>query len=341
MLSSLENILIQVDSINIHKLHVVTPIKKQVELYSNISNQSPKSLPVIHLGKIKSKLFLLSDFDVFYGIKESKLTEVMCNVAIFDNDVDFIIEHVKLNKNPTGFNEYSLFDVVNYLSKNNITNDEIFGLLQLQPLLQKLLNLPLIDDVVIQLSQLNDYLSDKLTTFTIPYYIPEIISKIDVKYQLHAISQIIDLIKSSTLSDTKFSWIQIPEIQILLHGIEKSNSLVIQPDNHKSSVSQKKLADDLVKCSKNILVIPGNDSHPTYMINTKTHSVSTVYEKEGMRLVNETVSKKVFVIPEKIINFIGVNDSDDSVKTKRFADTQKQIDFLKNHPNIKCVIIYK
>lgn len=71
---------ILIKDVIIHEINVISPIKKQITLYTNIANQTPKSLPIVRLGRINDKLYLLADFDVFYGVKESKLTQIECEV---------------------------------------------------------------------------------------------------------------------------------------------------------------------------------------------------------------------------------------------------------------------
>jgi len=103
---------ISVNNIHIHDINVISPIKKQVIQYTNIANHTPESLPIIRLGRIHDKLYALADFDVIHGVRASKLTDVASEIIDFKSDVEFVIYHVKLNKNPTGFNQFSLFKVL-------------------------------------------------------------------------------------------------------------------------------------------------------------------------------------------------------------------------------------
>jgi len=164
---------IPINDIVFHKISVISPIKKQVIQYTYIANHTPESLPVIRLGRVYDKLYALTDFDVICGVRNSRLTEISSHITDFKNETEFIIQHVKINKNPTGFNQFSLFQVIDYLKSHQIPKEKAMELLQINHIHHKLLDLPLYSDVIVQLSEFHEFLSEKLTTVNIPYYIPE------------------------------------------------------------------------------------------------------------------------------------------------------------------------
>jgi len=335
------SIIVPVDSIHIHEINVVTPIKKHVIQYTNIANHTPESLPVIRLGRIHDKLYALADFDVIYGVKNSRLTEIACNVIDFKNDIEFIIAHVKLNKNPTGFNQFSLFRVIDYLNSCNIPKEKALELLQINQIHHKLLDLPLHPNVITQLSEFHEFLSEKLTTVTIPYYIPEIISRFEKSNQSEIVLDAIELIKTHNMSDSRFSWSAIEEFQIFLGKPFENKSEVIIPDNVVPSEKQRKIAENIVNTSKNVICIPGNQNHPTYLINKKTNTVSTVNDKDTITTINETPSQKIYALSPNIVKYLKLEEADKPIKIKKFSSSSDLIEYLKKDSDLQGVVLFK
>lgn len=332
---------ILISEIHIHEINVVSPIKKQITLYTNIANFTPKALPVVRLGRIDDKLYLLSDFDVFYGIKESKLISIICEIIDFKNDVDFIIEHVKLNKNPIGFNQFSLFKVIDYLSSHQIPKEKVLEILQINDTIHhRLLNLELDSDVIDQLEELHIYLSEKLTTVTIPYYIPNLISKFEKSKQLENVLEVIKVIKIN-ITDSRFSFPAIEAFQILLGEPEKNNSIIITPENVKPSIQQKKIVDDIISTSKNITCILGDKDNPTYLYNKKTNSLSTVNAKDDIISLNETPSQKIYALSPNIVKYLELEEIDKPIKIKKFSSSSDLITYLQKDSGFQGVVLFK
>lgn len=335
------SILVPVDSIHIHKINVVTPIKKQVIQYTNIANQTPESLPVIRLGKIHDKLYALADFDVICGVKQSRLTEIACSVINFKNDAEFIIPHVKINKNPTGFNQFSLFRVIDYLNSCNIPKEQALEMLQINQIHHKLLDLPLHPNVINKLSEFHEFLSEKLTTVNIPHYIPDIISRFEKSKQIKITEDAIELIKTHNISDSRFSWSAIEEFQIFLGKPTENKSEIIIPDGVIPSKQQMEITKNIVNTSKNVICIPGNDIHPTYLINKKTNTVSTVNEKDTITAINETASQKIYALPPNIVKYLKLEEADHPIKIKKFSNSSDLITYLKKDFDLQGVVLFK
>jgi len=334
--------LVPVDSIHIHEINVVTPIKKQIIQYTNIANQTPESLPVIRLGRISDKLYLLADFGVFYGIKESKLTSITCSIVDFKNETEFIIQHVKLNKNPTGFNQFSLFKVIDYLNSRDIPKEQALEMLQIhQTIHHKLLNLELHPNVIIKLSELHELLSEKLTNFSIPYYIPEIISRFEKSKQSEITLNVIQLIKSFKTADSKFSFPAVEAFQILLGKPDENNSTIIIPDNVEPSIQQKKIVEDIINTSKNVTCILGDKNNPTYLFNKKTNSLSTVNAKDTIISLDETPSQKIYALSPNIVKYLELEEIDHPIKIKKFSNSSDLITYLKKDSDLQGVVFFK
>jgi len=333
--------LVPIDSIHIHEINVVTPIKKQVIQYTNIANNTPESLPVIRLGKIHDKLYALADSDVIHGIKQSRLTEIVCNVIDFKNETEFIIQHVKLNKNPTGFNQFSLFKVIDYLNSHNIPKEQALELLQINQIHHKLLDLPLHPSVITQLSEFHEFLSEKLTTVAIPYYIPEIISRFEKSKQTEITEDAIELIKTHNMSDSRFSWSAIEEFHIFLGKPAENKSEIIIPDGVVPSAKQMEVAKNIVNTSKNVICIPGDETHPSYLLNKKTNSLSTINDKESIISIDETTSQKIYALPPNIVKYLKLEEADKPIKIKKFSNSSDLITYLKKDSDLQGVVLFK
>jgi len=333
---------IPIDFIHIHEINVITPIKKQIIQYTNIANSTPKSLPIVRLGRIHDKLYVLSDFGVFYGIKNSRLTEIACNVIDFKNDIEFIIQHVKLNKNPTGFNQFSLFKVINYLNSQNIPEEKTLELLQINHTIHhKLLELSLHPDTIQQLSELHEFLSEKLTTVTIPYYIPEIISRFEQSNQTEITKEIIELVKVFATTDYRFSFPAVEALRILLIKPVKNNSTVITPEHVQPTEQQKKIVENIISTSNNVTCILGDKDNPTYLFNKKTNTLSTVNEKDTVISLEETPSQKIYALSPNIVKYLELEESEKPLKIKKFSKSSDLISYLKKDSDLQGVVLFK
>jgi len=334
--------LIPVDSICIHKINVISPIKKQVTQYTDIANHTPESLPTIRLGRIHNKLYALADFDVIYGVKNSKLTKITCNITDFKSDVEFIIQHVKINKNPTGFNQFSLFQVIDYLKSQNIPKEQALELLQINQINHhKLLSLDLHPNTIQQLSDFHDYLSEKLTNYTIPYYLSEIISKFEKPRQTEITKDAIELIKTHNMSESRFSWPAIEEFQIFLGKPVENKSALVIPDNVNPSAKQMDIAKNIINTSKNVICIPGDETHPSYLINKKTNTVSTINDKDTITTINETPSQKIYALPPNIVKYLKLEEAEKPLKIKKFSNSSDLISYLQKDSDLQGVVLFK
>ncbi len=331
-----------VDSIHIHKINVISPIKKQITQYTNIANTTPESLPIIQLGRIHDKLYVLADFGVFYGIKKSRLTSITCNITDFKNDVEFIIQHVKLNKDPTGFNQFLLFKVINYLKSQNIQEEKTLELLQINHTIHhKLLELPLHIDTIQLLSELHEFLSEKLTIVNIPYYIPEIISKSEQSKQTKITKEIIELVKAFTTTDSRFSFPAIEALRVLLIKPVENKSTVITPEHVQPTEQQKKIVENIISTSNNVTCILGDKDNPTYLFNKKTNTLSTVNVKDTIISLDETPSQKIYALPPNIVKYLKLEEIDKPLKIKKFSKSSDLISYLKKDSGLQGVVLFK
>lgn len=340
------NTVIPIENIHVHRVNVVTPIKKQIDSYKEIARLSPKTLPPINLGRVDGRLYVLSNFDLYYAIRDSRLAEIQAQVTDFKDITEFVIEHVKLNKNPTGFNPLLLFGVMDYLKDQGISQQKALGLLHVYKTLdQKLLELPLQHNAIRKLCKLYSFLSEKLSNLTIPFYISQAISNCEDNKQGEAVSKIEALIRTGKVSDTKFTWPSVEEIETILknpsyHKTVK-DSKIVNLKEVKPSIKEKKISKELLTKSKNVIIIPGNNKHPSIMVNKKTGTVQTIVEKNTVIKLIDKESKPVYNLPQKAVDHLDLEKDTTNLKMKCFTKSSDMVSFLKKHPKLQAVLYYR
>ena len=198
-------------------------------------------------------------------------------------------------------------------------------------------SLDLHSSVIIELTLFSEFLSKKLTTFSIPHHIPLVISKFEKDTQLEITQKIIKLIKSQDITDNKFSWPSIKELRVLCGTPKKTKSYVTTVKGVTPTSKQIKVCDYLVKHTKNIICIAGNDTHPTYLINKKTNSVSIVSDKKSIISLEDVTTEKIYIIPFKLTKFLEL-DNLSRLKITKFQDHKSLLLQTKNI-NTKGILI--
>ena len=195
--------------------------------------------------------------------------------------------------------------------------------------------------VITEISDLDDFLSKKLTNFKIPDYFPEFISGFPKSVQFDITTKLIIHIKGQKLTDLDFVWPSVAEFEVLVGKPENANSVLVELENIKSSQQQKKLADYIVKTSKNIICIPGNEIHPTYLINKKTNSVSIVNEKDSIISTEETKSHKVYILSPNITQFLELEKSEKPIRPKQFLNKSSLLSHFEKNSQTKGIVFFK
>lgn len=182
-------------------------------------------------------------------------------------------------------------------------------------------SLELHSSVIIELTLFSEFLSKKLTTFSIPYHIPLMISKFEKDTQLELVQKIIRLIKSQDITDNKFSWPSNKELKVICGQPKKTKSYITTVKGVKPTPNQIKLCDYLVKHTKNIICIPGNKTHPTYLIDKKTNSVSIVSDNKSIISLEDVSTENIYTIPFKLTKFLELDSSSSpKLKITKFQD---------------------
>jgi len=142
-------------------------------------------------------------------------------------------------------------------------------------------------------------------------------------------------------ADSRFSFPAVEAFQILLGKPKESNSTIFIPENVKPSEKQMDIAKNIINTSKNVICIPGNNIHPTYLINTKTNTVSTVNEQDTITTINETPSQKIYALPPNIVKYLKLEEADNPLKIKKFSNSSDLITYLKKDSGLQGVVLFK
>ena len=313
-------------------------------MFCEIANISQKELPLPIVGCIGGKFYLLSGFDVFYGVQKSRLDNIECMVNDYTNDVEFLIEHVRLNKNPISFNPLKLFPLIKYLKTKSISSEQIPGLLQIHKTIHEdITNLTLSNDAISELSDIFIYLSQNITNPTIPFYAIKLVANCDESKQKDAAIILKKYLDTTRLSDSKFNWPSHQEIKLLLDDPEffqkQHKSVIVSPKGDVPSKSSLKDSENMVTQVKDTIIIPATDLHPQIFVDKKTESVKFVDEKNSIIKLEEHDKQPVFALSRKVTDNLDFEDLT-SVKVLAFKSTDKVHRFLDSHPDIKGVLMY-
>lgn len=333
-----------VSSIQIHRFTIVEKIEKQSDMFCNIANISQKELPLPVVGCINEKFYLLSGFNIFYGVQKSRLDNIECTVNDFDNDVEFLIEHVRLNKNPIAFNPLKLFPLIDYLKTKSISSDQIPELLQIHKTPHEdIINLILSSDAISELSNIFIYLSQNVTNPTMPFFAMKLVANCDESKQKDAAILLKELINTTRVNDSKFNWPSHEEIKLRLNNTdffqEQHKSVIVSPKGDVPSKSSLKDSENMITLVKDSIIIPATDLHPQIFVDKKTESVKFVDEKNSIIKLEEHDKQPVYALSRKVTDNLDFENIT-SVKVLTFKSTDKVHRFLDSHPNIKGVLMY-
>lgn len=314
-----------VSSIQIHKFSVVEKNQKQTNMFCNIANISQKELPLPVVGCVNEKFYLLNGFDVFYGVQKSHVDNIECIVNDFDTDAEFLIEHVRLNKNPISFNPLKLFPLIKYLKTKSINHEQITRLLQIHKTnYEEMINLTLSTDAITELSDIFIYLSQNITNPTIPFFAIKQVANCDESKQKDAAILLKELINTTRVNDFKFNWPSHEEIKLRLDNPgffqEQHKSIIASPKGDEPSKSDLKKAENTATRVKDSIIIPATNLHPQMIVDKKTDSVKFLNEKNSIIKLEEHDKQPVYALSPKVtsnLNFENVS----SVKVLPFKST--------------------
>ncbi len=183
---------------------------------------------------VPKSYYLLADGDMYRGYSRSGgVKEVECIVVQCADESDFLARHTVANQRPTGYDPMRLGRVVRHLQAlshggaaqdgRTISQSEADGARRAvedvmracrDTVDQKFINLKLDEDASQELSELCEWLGNRLSRFVLPYYIPHAISKVPSGLQGEFAEHVSQLVRHGAVSDVKFSWPAPEEIEV-------------------------------------------------------------------------------------------------------------------------------
>ena len=183
---------------------------------------------------VPKSYYLLADGDMYRGFSRSGgVKEVECIVVQCADESDFLARHTVANQRPTGYDPMRLGHVVRHLQAlsrggaaqdgRTISQSEADGARRAvedvmkscrDTVDQKFINLVIDEDASRELSELCEWLGNRLSRFVLPYYIPHAISKVPSGLQGEFAEYVSQLVRRGAVSDVKFSWPAPEEIEV-------------------------------------------------------------------------------------------------------------------------------
>lgn len=338
---------------------------------------------------VPKSYYLLADGDAYRGFSRAgSVKEVECIVVQCADESDFLARHAVANQRPTGYDPMRLGHIVRHLQAlsrggaaqdgRTISRAEVDGARKAvedvmracrDTVDQKFINLRIDDDASLALSELCEWLGNKLSRFVLPYYIPHAISKVPPGLQGEFAEYVSSLVRRGSVSDVKFSWPAPEEIEVaadtprfrgepgsIADGSSDGGGMGLTMALPEGEEDEYDDADDdwkegarggvppgaepyplqgpgaaaeppkpvrapaprpsgpadqvMLQNSRDAVVIPGNKSHPPYVVDVRTRRVSAVDEHESvtvLREVGDAASRRgAYLLPVQACEWLGL-----------------------------------
>ncbi len=330
--------------------NVTSPTKKIIDQYANIASTCPQDLPVIEVGKVNGKHYIITHNEVHRACKQIGLSDIQANVTEYDTLTDAVVQHVRKNKDPSSFDPLLVRDAIDFLGERGIDESKAIRMFLLNNTeTEKILRLALDEKTIKKLRQLNEYLSEKLTSVFMPSYIPAKVAKIPVSKQSIAVEAIKALIMMETISDAKFAWPNPDVIDVTLsefaEKMEKNQEVKIADVVTVAEISENHLKEPAIKPSKktaqkaaslaktfsNVLYIEGDrETHRKPMIvNTKTGRAAEIKNKNKVLTLVGNLGSDAFVFPDAAAKHLDLGN-DGNAFMKKFSNVDQLQTILNN-----------
>lgn len=330
---------------------VTNPTKKIVDQYADVASIRPKDLPVIDVGRVNGKNYVITHDAVYRACKHVRLDEIQASVTEYQNMSDAIVAHVRKNKDPSAFEPLLVRDAVDFLAERGIDEHKAIRLFLLHnTATEKILRLPLAEKTIKKLKKLNEFLSEKLTSVSMPSYIPAKIAKIDPTKQGAAVEEIESLVMMETISDARFAWPnpdvvdvalseftktikkeQEPKIATVVDDVEdiaKKDSDVTVIKHSKTTL---KNAANVAKSFSNVIYIEGDakSNRKPMVVDTKTGRVAEIQNKNKVQSLVGDLGSQTFVFPDTAVKHLDLAN-DNNIHMKKFTNIGELQTILKN-----------
>lgn len=328
---------------------VTNPTKKIVDQYVEIATNRPKELPVIDVGSVKGKHYVIAHDAVYCACKQARLDDIQVNVTEYKTISDAIVAHVRKNKDPSPFDPLLVRDAVDYLAEQGIDEHKAMHMFLLNnTTTEKILRLPLAEKAIKKLKNINEILSEKLTSVSMPSYIPAIVAKIDTTKQTAAVAEIEALIMMETISDAKFAWPnpdvidetlseftktlkkeEAPKIASIIDAVEKISEKKSEPAIIKHSAKTINEATHIAKTFSNVLFIKSTEKHPAMIVDLKTHRVAEIKNKNKVQTIIGDLGTEAFVFPHTAAQHLDLSNNGNAFM-KKFSNLGELQTILNN-----------
>lgn len=352
-------------SIRRHELDVTIPIQKQVEVYRRIfagpsdgmllTKEGVGGMPAVRVGDVGGALYLMADGDVYRGARAAGAESVTCAVIKCADESDFLVRHVQHNHRPVGTNPILLRRVSDYVSEHGSREAaEALSRLYEGTVHQKFLTLDLDPEAGRILGGLCEFLGARLSQFVLPYYIPHHVSTHRPDVQGEIAGRISGLVRTRTVTDARFAWPSPEEIRMLSsspqYRKDGEEPAVILPEGEHADPREIRLAHQLIRNARDVIVIPGTDKHPPYMIDLKTKRVSEVEDRESVVVLRDAGSEgagaTTYLLPQKAGAWLGLagggKESAAGIEMAQFEGaTGGLAEFAQRHRDARAVVLYR
>jgi len=352
-------------SIRRHELDVTIPIQKQVEVYRRIFAGPSDGMLLTKeggRGHARGQGGRRGGRPLPDGrrrrvprARAAGAESVTCAVIKCADESDFLVRHVQHNHRPVGTNPILLRRVSDYVSEHGSREAaEALSRLYEGTVHQKFLTLDLDPEAGRILGGLCGFLGARLSQFVLPYYIPHHVSTHRPDVQGEIAGRISGLVRARTVTDARFAWPSPEEIGMLSsspqYRKDGEEPAVILPEGEHADPREIRLAHQLIRNARDVIVIPGTDKHPPYMVDLKTKRVSEVEDRESVVVLRDAGSEgagaTTYLLPQKAGAWLGLADggkeSAAGIEMAQFEGaTGGLAEFAQRHRDARAVVLYR
>lgn len=308
----------------------------------------PADRPPVRVARLDGTYYLLADHHSFYiQTGGDASAEIDCTIIPCKDEVEYIIQHVRINRSPATLNPLKLSALAGRLSELGVESGSIPGILGVRGLAEEpYLELRLRKDVYEALDSLCSLLAGKLSSFTLPYYIPYMISRCEPVMQADLAARITKVIEARPMTDARFNWPSPEEIELIANTpmyTPTDPPVVASPPSDEPAEEEVKRASELIKRNRDVMAIPATEDHPAYLVDTKKKRVSTVAEGDSVTVLHDVDAKRTFLFPQAAVDALKLQIDAEitDVKMVPFRSAAEAMEFLRGRGEICGAIFYR
>ena len=347
-------------SIRRHELDVTVPLQRHVDVYRRIFAKTvsrrprqAEGVPAVRVGDVDGTPYLMADGDVYRGALAAGAESIRCTVIKCADASDFLVRHVQCNGSFAGINPLLLRKVSDYVSAHG-SEEEVSALSRIcrGTVHQKFIMLDLDPGAAAILDELCEFLGTKLSQFVLPYYIPHHIARQRPDMQWELAEKVSGLVRVRSVTDARFAWPSYEEIKVITDSPryrKEEESKVVTPDGERPPLKEVRRARQLIKNTRGVIVIPGTDAHPPYLINLKTKRAYRVENRKTVTVLRNADPEgagaaMTYLLPREAGRWLGLSDGkrdDSDVKMTQFDAATNLAEFSERHRGARGVVFYR